>query len=21
MLKFFMEKWPDVEFHKTRENI
>ena len=21
MLKFFMEKWPDIEFHKTRENI
>lgn len=21
MLNFFMEKWPDIEFHKTRENI
>ncbi len=21
MLNFFMEKWPDVDFHKTRENI
>jgi peptide chain release factor 3 len=21
MLKFFMEKWPDIEFRKTRENI
>ncbi|KAB2891181.1 MAG: peptide chain release factor 3 [Desulfobulbaceae bacterium] len=21
MLRFFMEKWPDIEFHKTRENI
>ncbi len=21
MLKFFMEKWPDIEFHKTRETI
>ena len=21
MLKYFMEKWPDIEFHKTRENI
>jgi len=21
MLKFFMEKWPDIEFQKTRENI
>jgi len=20
MLKYFMEKWPDIEFHKTREN-
>lgn len=20
MLNFFMEKWPDIEFHKTREN-
>lgn len=21
MLNFFMEKWPDIEFHKTRENV
>ena len=21
MLKFFMEKWPDISFHKTRENV
>ena len=21
MLNFFMEKWPDITFHKTRENI
>jgi len=21
MLNFFMEKWPEIEFHKTRENI
>jgi len=21
MLNYFMEKWPDIEFHKTRENI
>ena len=21
MLNFFMEKWPAIEFHKTRENI
>ncbi len=21
MLNFFIEKWPDIEFHKTRENI
>jgi len=21
MLKFFMEKWPAIEFHKTRENV
>lgn len=21
MLNFFMEKWPDIDFHKTRENI
>lgn len=21
MLRFFMEKWPDIEFPKTRENI
>ena len=21
MLRFFMEKWPDIELHKTRENI
>jgi len=21
MLNYFMEKWPDIEFHKTRENV
>ena len=21
MLNFFMEKWPAIEFHKTRENV
>ena len=21
MLKYFMDKWPDIVFHKTRENI
>ncbi len=21
MLNFFMEKWPDIDFHKTRENV
>ena len=21
MLNFFMEKWPEIEFHKTRENL
>jgi peptide chain release factor 3 len=21
MLNFFMEKWPDIEFEKTRENV
>ncbi len=21
MLNFFMDKWPDIEFHKTRENV
>jgi peptide chain release factor 3 len=21
MLNYFMEKWPDIDFHKTRENV